>query len=57
MAFGKPTLVPPGLGSDDYEKIRQEIEDNMVAASEQCEEKVRQLKGDLRIPETSDLNR
>jgi hypothetical protein len=29
----------------------------MVAASEQCEEKVRQLKGDLRIPETSDLGR
>jgi lysophospholipid acyltransferase (LPLAT)-like uncharacterized protein len=57
MAFGKPTHVPPGLGSDDYEKIRHEIEDNMVAASEQCEDKVRQLKGDLRIPETSDLNR
>jgi lysophospholipid acyltransferase (LPLAT)-like uncharacterized protein len=55
MAFGKPTYVPQGLGGDDYERIRQEIEDSMVAASEQCEEKVRELKGELRVPKASDV--
>lgn len=57
MAFGKPTHVRPGLASDDYEKIRQEIEANMAAASRQCEDKVRQLKKGLRVPETSALHR
>ena len=50
MAFGKPTHIPHGLSSDDYEKIRQEIEDNMVAASKQCEDKVRELKGEAPTP-------
>ncbi|MBI5249255.1 MAG: lysophospholipid acyltransferase family protein [Desulfomonile tiedjei] len=45
MAFGKPTIVPQGLTNDDYENLRQEIESNMLAASEQVEEKVRNLKG------------
>lgn len=45
MAFGKPTMVPEGLTNDDYERLRQEIEDNMLEASEQAESKVRELKG------------
>lgn len=44
LAWGKPMEVPPGLTNDEYERIRQEIEDNMVAASEQCENLVRDLK-------------
>jgi lysophospholipid acyltransferase (LPLAT)-like uncharacterized protein len=44
LAWGKPVEVPPGLGNDDYERLRQEIEDNMVAASEQAEAEVRKLK-------------
>ncbi|MGB6068756.1 MAG: lysophospholipid acyltransferase family protein [Desulfomonilaceae bacterium] len=50
MAFGKPTHIPQGLSSNDYENIRQEIEDNMVAASKQCEDKVRELKGEVPTP-------
>jgi lysophospholipid acyltransferase (LPLAT)-like uncharacterized protein len=44
MAFGKPTEVPPGLSSDDYERLRQEIEDNMLLASKQAEDTVAELK-------------
>jgi hypothetical protein len=44
LAWGKPVEVAPGLTNDEYERIRQEIEDNMVAASEQCESLVRDLK-------------
>lgn len=45
IAFAKPTTVPPGLTNDEYEALRQEIESNMLAASEQVEGKVRELKG------------
>ncbi len=44
MAWGKPTFVPRGLGNDDYENLRQEIEDKMIEASEQAEAKVREIK-------------
>ncbi|MBI4961982.1 MAG: lysophospholipid acyltransferase family protein [Desulfomonile tiedjei] len=44
MAFGKPTEVPPGLSNDDYERFRQEIEENMLLASKQAEDKVASLK-------------
>ncbi len=44
VAFGKPTVVPKGLSTDDYEGLRAEIEANMVEASNQAEEKVRELK-------------
>ncbi|MFC1833386.1 lysophospholipid acyltransferase family protein [Thermodesulfobacteriota bacterium] len=44
MAFGKPTEVPKGLGSDDYEAIRLSIEKEMKRVSRQCGEKVRELK-------------
>lgn len=44
MAFGKPTLVPLGLTNDDYENLRQEIEQNMLDASELVENKVRELQ-------------
>jgi lysophospholipid acyltransferase (LPLAT)-like uncharacterized protein len=44
MAFGKPTEVPPDLSNDDYEKLRQEIEENMLDASRQAEDKVASLK-------------
>jgi lysophospholipid acyltransferase (LPLAT)-like uncharacterized protein len=45
MAFGKPTTVPKGLSNEDYENLRQEIENNMLEASKQAEDKVLELKG------------
>jgi lysophospholipid acyltransferase (LPLAT)-like uncharacterized protein len=45
MAFGKPTMVPQGMTSEDYERLRQEIENNMLEASDQAESKVREIKG------------
>ncbi len=45
IAFAKPTIVPQGLTNEEYEALRQEIESNMLAASEQVEGKVRELKG------------
>lgn len=45
IAFGKPTIVPEGLSNEEYEALRQEVELNMLAASEQTEAKVRDLKG------------
>jgi lysophospholipid acyltransferase (LPLAT)-like uncharacterized protein len=44
MAFGKPTVVPKGLDHDEYERIRQQIEDELVATQDAAEAKVRQLK-------------
>lgn len=44
LAWGKPAYVPRGLSNDAYEEIRQEIEGTMVAASEQCEEMVQEIK-------------
>ena len=44
MAWGKPTVVPQGLGNDDYERLRQEIEDRMIEASDQAEAKVREIQ-------------
>lgn len=44
MAWGKPTVVPQGLANEDYEKLRQEIEDRMIEASDQAEAKVRELQ-------------
>jgi lysophospholipid acyltransferase (LPLAT)-like uncharacterized protein len=47
MAFGKPTDVPTGLGNDEYENLRLEIEQEMLRVQEQTENKVRQiLKGE-----------
>jgi len=45
VAFGEPTTVPQGLGREDYERLREEVERKMLAASELAEEKVRELKG------------
>ena len=46
IAFGKPTDVPAGLGNDEYENLRLEIEQEMLRVQEQTENKVRQiLKG------------
>jgi lysophospholipid acyltransferase (LPLAT)-like uncharacterized protein len=44
MAFGKPTTVPKGLDRDEYERTRQQIEDDLVATQEEAEAKVRELK-------------
>jgi lysophospholipid acyltransferase (LPLAT)-like uncharacterized protein len=48
LSWGRPAFVPQGLTNDDYERIRQEIENNMIEASTQCEDKVRELKGGMR---------
>lgn len=44
LAWTKPVEVPTGLGNDDYERIRHEIEDNMLEASRQAEDHVREIK-------------
>ncbi len=44
LAWGKPTYVPDGLKGADYERIRQEIEDEMNRVQEQAEDAVRKLK-------------
>jgi lysophospholipid acyltransferase (LPLAT)-like uncharacterized protein len=47
IAFGKPTDVPKGLGNDEYENLRVEIEQEMLRVQEQTESKVTQiLKGE-----------
>jgi lysophospholipid acyltransferase (LPLAT)-like uncharacterized protein len=43
IAFGKPTDVPKGLGNEEYENLRLEIEQEMLRVQEQTESKVRQL--------------
>jgi lysophospholipid acyltransferase (LPLAT)-like uncharacterized protein len=43
IAFGKPTDVPKGLGNEEYENLRLEIEQEMLRVQEQTEIKVRQL--------------
>jgi lysophospholipid acyltransferase (LPLAT)-like uncharacterized protein len=45
MAWAKPTFVPQGLDNEAYERLRQEIQDNMNEAQSQTEAKVRELKG------------
>lgn len=45
VAIGKPTMVPKDLSNDEYESLRSEIEANMVEASYQAEQKVKELKG------------
>ena len=44
LAWTKPIEVPAGLTNDDYERIRQDIEDNMLEASQQAEDRVREIK-------------
>jgi hypothetical protein len=44
LAWGKPTFVPDDLSNTEYERIRQEIEDEMNRVSLQAEEKVREIK-------------
>jgi len=43
MAFGKPFGVPKGLEQDDYETIRQDIEDELNRVTDQAENEVRAL--------------
>jgi lysophospholipid acyltransferase (LPLAT)-like uncharacterized protein len=45
LAFGTPTEVPPDLDREGYERLRQEVEDKMLEAQEQAEQKVAELKG------------
>jgi lysophospholipid acyltransferase (LPLAT)-like uncharacterized protein len=44
MAWAKPVEVPRGLTNDQYERLRQEVEENMLAANLQAREKVAELK-------------
>ena len=44
MSFGKPTFIPLGLSNDEYEKIRLDIEEEMLRVSAETELKVRQIK-------------
>lgn len=48
MAFGKPTMIPEGLDRDDYERIRSDIEEEMLRISRQAEDKVEELKNTRR---------
>lgn len=47
MGFGRAIEVPEGLSNEDYEKIRQEIEDNLLAVQLETEDKVRELKQEI----------
>lgn len=44
MSFGKPTFIPLGLSNEEYEKIRLDIEAEMLRVSTETELKVRQIK-------------
>lgn len=44
MVFGKPTYVPQGLERDDYERIRQQVEEDLLTVQAEAEAKVRELK-------------
>ncbi|MGC8602484.1 MAG: lysophospholipid acyltransferase family protein [Desulfomonilaceae bacterium] len=43
MAFGKPTEVKSGLSDNEYEILRQKIEDEMLRVQKQVEEKVDEI--------------
>jgi lysophospholipid acyltransferase (LPLAT)-like uncharacterized protein len=43
LAFGKPIEVPKGLQDQDYESIRQEVEDELNRVADQAEDEVRAL--------------
>jgi len=43
MAFGKPTEVKPDLSNEEYENLRQEIEEGMLRVQRQAEEKVKEI--------------
>lgn len=43
MAFGKPTEVKSGLSDNEYEILRQKIEDEMLRVQKQVEEKVNEI--------------
>lgn len=44
MSFGKPTYVPKGLSNEEYEKIRHDIETEMIKVSAEAEFKVQQIR-------------
>jgi lysophospholipid acyltransferase (LPLAT)-like uncharacterized protein len=44
-AFGEPVQVPEGLSPDEYEQIRQRLEERIEAAQTQSEQMVQQLTG------------
>jgi len=44
MSFGKPTYVPKGLSNEEYEKIRHDIETEMVKVSTETEFRVQQIR-------------
>ena len=50
MTWGKPTLVAKGLSNEEYEKIRQDIETEMLDISAETEKVVQQIK-EGRYPE------
>ena len=44
MAFGKPTIVPRGLEREDYERIRQGLEDEMHRICVEAEQEAGEIK-------------
>ncbi|MEI8183093.1 MAG: lysophospholipid acyltransferase family protein [Desulfomonile sp.] len=44
ISLGKPTMVPKGLYRDAYEALREEIENNLMVALAQAQNKIRDLK-------------
>lgn len=44
MSFGKPAYVPKGLSNEEYEKIRHDIETEMIKVSAEAEFKVQQIR-------------
>ena len=50
MGWGRPTFVPEGLGSEDYERLRQDIEDEMNRVQKQVEDTAEQLRLSRKTP-------
>lgn len=44
MSFGRPTFVPKGLSNEEYEKIRADIESEMLKISAETESTVQEIK-------------
>ncbi len=50
MGWGRPTFVPEGLESEDYERLRQDIEDEMNRVQKQVEDTAEQLRLSRKAP-------
>jgi len=50
LVFGKPLTIPNGLERDEYDRFRQELEDEMQRISAQAMAEVQALKTGPKLP-------